>query len=283
MKKFITTLFTLTTVLTSAFSFAQNEDSLLWEISGNGLEKPSYVFGTIHMICEEDYFMNDKIENALYDSDVLITEINFTNMEEMMLMQQAMQSEKPLNERISKDQFDRLQSLLKEKLDMDISMFENVSESGIASLITLKAFPCENIKVYEMELLQKAMLGQKQFNGLETVSEQMQVMQDHLNMDASIKLLEELGSTEDMTNEMVSLYKKQSIDKLLDLMKDSSYMDAQAYEDFVVTRNNNWVKKMPELMKASSTFFAVGAAHLGSNDGVLQLLRALGYKVEAVN
>lgn len=283
MKKFITTLFTLTTVLTSAFSFAQNEDSLLWEITGNGLEKPSYVFGTIHMICEEDYFMNDKIENALNESDVLITEINFTNMEEMMLMQQAMQSEKPLKERISKDQFDRLQSLLKEKLDMDISMFENVSESGIASLITLKAFPCENIKVYEMELLQKAMLGQKQFNGLETVSEQMQVMQDHLNMDASIKLLEELGSTEDMTNEMVSLYKKQSIDKLLDLMKDSSYMDAQAYEDFVVTRNNNWVKKMPELMKTSSTFFAVGAAHLGSNDGVLQLLRALGYKVEAVN
>lgn len=36
------------------------ENSLLWEVSGNGLSKPSYVYGTIHGICPTDYFMAEK-------------------------------------------------------------------------------------------------------------------------------------------------------------------------------------------------------------------------------
>lgn len=41
---------------------AQKENSLLWEVSGNGLSKPSYLFGTIHMICKEDFFMPDVVQ-----------------------------------------------------------------------------------------------------------------------------------------------------------------------------------------------------------------------------
>lgn len=110
----------------------------------------------------------------------------------------------------------------------------------------------------------------------------MQIMKDHLNIDASIEMLEDIGSDKDATNEMVSLYKEQNIDKLLNLLKGASYMNPTAYDEFVVNRNNNWVAKMPKLMQENSVFFAVGAAHLESNDGVLELLRSKGYQVEAV-
>lgn len=282
MKNLFRSLFTFILFLVSAIGFAQNENSLLWKISGNGLTKPSYVFGTIHMICEPDYFFTDNFENALKNSEALVTEINFGNMEEMMLMQNAMQSDKSLKERISPKQYEKIAALLKEKLAMDIAMFDNVSESGIASLVTMKSFPCENMKMYEIELIQKAMASQKSLNGLESISEQMKIMEDHLNIDASIKMLEELGTGSDSNKQMVELYKEQNIDKLLDLLKQASYMDSKAYDEFVVNRNNNWVKKMPEMMQSKPTFFAVGAAHLGSEDGVLDLLRKAGYKVEAV-
>lgn len=36
------------------------ENSLLWEVSGNGLTKPSYLYGTVHMICSPDYFLSEK-------------------------------------------------------------------------------------------------------------------------------------------------------------------------------------------------------------------------------
>jgi uncharacterized protein YbaP (TraB family) len=43
----------LFTIFISLFSNAQElEKSLLWKISGNGLNKPSYLFGTIHLTCE---------------------------------------------------------------------------------------------------------------------------------------------------------------------------------------------------------------------------------------
>lgn len=283
MKNFITSFFTLLALLFSVFSFAQNENSLLWKISGNGLEKPSYVFGTIHMICEEDYFFTEPFEKALLNTDVLVTEIDFSNIKEMMEMQQAMQADISLKERLTKDQYQKLSTLLNEKLGLDIMMFDKVSESGIASMITVKAFPCENFKMYEMELFQKGMANKKAISGLESVKEQMTIMEDHLNIDASIKMLEELGTDVDLNDEMVTLYKAQNIDELLTLLKQSSYMNPKAYDEFVVNRNNNWVKKMPQLMQEKPTFFAVGAAHLGSNDGILHLLKAKGFKVEPVN
>jgi uncharacterized protein YbaP (TraB family) len=34
------------------------------EISGNGLSKSSYLYGTIHMICGNDYFLSDKTKES---------------------------------------------------------------------------------------------------------------------------------------------------------------------------------------------------------------------------
>lgn len=283
MKNLFKSLLTIVTVLISSFGFSQNENALLWKVSGNGLEKPSYVFGTIHMICQDDYFLNENVSQALKNSEALFTEINFGNMEEMLLMQKSVQTDIPLKERISEKKYKKLESLLKEKLNTEIISLEKLSEAGIASMIMMKSFSCDNIKMYEIELLQKAMSEKKQLGGLETVKEQLKIMEDHLNIDACIKMLEELKSSEDSNRKMVELYKAQNIDELLQLLNSSSYMNEKAYHEFVVNRNNNWVTKMPELMKNKSVFFAVGAAHLGSKDGVLDLLRKNGYTVEALN
>lgn len=283
MKKLFYSVLSCITFLSTAIATAQNDNSLLWKISGNGLEQPSYVFGTIHMICEDDYFLNPEVEKALNDSKALITEINFGDMSEMMQMQKLVQSDISLKERLKANQYKKLEQLLKDKLNIEIANLDKVSESGIASLVTMQSFGCPNIKMYEVELLQKAMANQKALNGLETIDEQMKVLEDHMDIEATIKMLEEIGTDADTTNEMVDLYKQQKIDALLDLMQKASYMSSKAYDEFVVNRNNNWISKMPELMQKQPSFFAVGAAHLGSKDGVLELLRKKGYRVEALN
>ena len=45
------------------------QKSLLWEISGNGLTKPSYLYGTIHMICKDDASLGDSLVAAIQRSD----------------------------------------------------------------------------------------------------------------------------------------------------------------------------------------------------------------------
>jgi len=81
---------------------------------------------------------------------------------------------------------------------------------------------------------------------------------------------------------MLALYKKGKIDSLLDLMKKSIYLPPNAYNEIIVERNKRWIKKMPELMNEQSVFFAVGVTNLGGKDGLLVLLKNLGYTVKAI-
>lgn len=55
------------------------ESSLLWQVSGNGLEKESYLFGTIHIICSEQFLMDDRIKKAFESTDQLIMELDMSD------------------------------------------------------------------------------------------------------------------------------------------------------------------------------------------------------------
>src|SRR5512133_58850 len=82
------------TVLTAASlainSFAQKPSStsdantLLWKISGKGLSKPSYIFGTMHMICANDIELSDSLKNAIKNSDKVYLELDMDDMMQMM-------------------------------------------------------------------------------------------------------------------------------------------------------------------------------------------------------
>ena len=284
MKKFIKSIALCTLTLSSLISTAQTEKSLLWEISGKGLEKPSYVFGTIHMICPEDYIMTETIQNTLKNVDAYYAELNFGDPESTALLQQYMISETPLSSRLDADKYNTLKQLLKEQVDLDIAQFENLSDAAIVSMITYKSFPSTDFKMYEMEFLQAAMKQQKKLGGLETVQEQMEILSNSLGADAAIEMLNDIKKDGfKSTKEMISLYKAQDIQGLYNYMKKSSYMTDAVYNEMLTKRNHNWVKNMPELINNQSVFFAVGAAHLSGNDGVLKLLKDAGYTVKAVN
>jgi uncharacterized protein YbaP (TraB family) len=284
MKKLVKSIAVCALTLVSFTTFAQDNKSLLWEVSGNGLEKPSYVFGTIHMICQDDYIMTETIQNTLKNVDAYYAEINFGDPNSTALLQQSMISETPLSSRLDADKYTLLKQLLKEQVDLDIAQFENLSDAAIVSMITYKSFPCTDFKMYEMEFLQAAMKQQKQLGGLETIEEQMEILSKSLGSNAAIEMLNDLKKDGfKTTKEMITLYKAQDIQGLYNYMKKSSYMTDDVYNEILTKRNHNWVKNMPKLMNKQSIFFAVGAAHLSGNDGVLKLLKEAGYSIKAVN
>ncbi|NJM79550.1 MAG: TraB/GumN family protein [Flavobacterium sp.] len=58
------------------FTFAQTENSMLWEISGNGLQKKSYLYGTMHVSDKVSYNLSDAFFDALLNSDIVANESN---------------------------------------------------------------------------------------------------------------------------------------------------------------------------------------------------------------
>lgn len=284
MKTLVKSIAICALTLVSFTIFAQDNKSLLWEISGKGLEKPSYVFGTIHMICQEDYIMTETIQNTLKNVDAFYAEIDFSNPENMAVLQQSMMSETPLSQRLNNEQYQELQQLLKEVVDLDITQFEHLTDAAIVSMVTFKSFPCTDFKMYEMELLQTAAAAEKKMGGLETAAEQMEILGKSLGIDAVFEMLSDLKKDGfKSTKEMVALYTNQDVQGLYDYMKKSSYMTDEVYNEMLTKRNHNWINEMPALMKNQSVFFAVGAAHLSGNNGVLKLLKDNGYTVKPVN
>lgn len=284
MKKIAKSIALCALTLSSFITSAQTENSLLWEVSGNGLEKPSYVFGTMHMICKDDYIMTPVIENTLKNVEVYYAEINFGDPNTTAVMQKEMIAKVPLSKRLTTDKYNELKKLLKETVEINIDQFENLSDAAIVSTVTVKSFPCTDFKMYEMEFLQSALKYQKKVGGLETIEQQMEIMSKSLTIDAVIEMLREFKEKGLESNrKMVDLYKEQQINPLHDLLRESSYMTSDVYNEILTVRNHNWMEQMPELMRNHSVFFAVGAAHLGGDQGILRLLTEHGYTLKPIN
>ena len=98
-----------------------------------------------------------------------------------------------------------------------------------------------------------------------------------------VKMVDNWNEGKETFKQMITDYKNQDVEALLVDMAKSKTADANFQEDLLVTRNQNWIPKIQQIAKEKSTFFAVGAGHLGGEKGVIALLKKQGFTVKAVN
>ena len=70
--------------LVSMTALAQENNTLLWKISGNGIDKPSYLFGTIHMLCADDALLSANLQKVIRNCDEVYFEVDMDNLFEML-------------------------------------------------------------------------------------------------------------------------------------------------------------------------------------------------------
>ena len=58
------------------FAKQKNNNTLLWEISGNGLTHPSFLFGTFHLMCADDIHFSDQLKEAMKQSNEIYMELD---------------------------------------------------------------------------------------------------------------------------------------------------------------------------------------------------------------
>ena len=256
------------------------ENSLLWEVSGNGLSKPSYLYGTIHMICSSDYFLTDKTKRAFESSEKLMLEINFSDPKEMSQMQQLAMGKEPLSKKLTPEQLAKLDDILIKTTGMTVKQVDSFSLLTVMSLISMKTFGCTDLKFYEMEFIEQAKKRNIEIGGLESVKDQFVILENAYTNDEIIAMLDE--SVPEETAKLVSTYKDENIESLYNITTDERFTSKKTKKIILDERNLNWVKSMAELVKKQSVFFAVGSAHLGGEFGVINLLRKAGYKVKPI-
>ncbi|WP_126973574.1 TraB/GumN family protein [Gynurincola endophyticus] len=288
MKQFIT--FTVALVITlTTVCVAQNKqhaaapNSLLWEITGNGLVQPSYLLGTFHMMCASDYKMNPKVLQAINKVQKLVTEIDYLNPEEGLAMQKMMMADKKLSEQLSQAEAIDLEEVLK-TYGTSLAEIDNYSPQALFSLLGRKAIPCAPAEVvaYEAELITAALKSGKKTGGLETVNEQSDFLARSYHLKEAIRQLKAGDTYAILSKEMIKAFNEENLTVLDQLVKDKRFMNAEQRKWMLSVRNENWVKMMPGMMQKESILFAVGSGHLWEADGVIQLLQAQGYTVKPV-
>lgn len=277
------------------------EKALLWEISGKDLQKPSYLFGTIHIINKDDFFFTPAMENAFKSTDGVAFEIDMEDMTDIskimgMMSSMYMKDNKTLKDLLSDEEYERVNAHF-QKMGLPLAFLERIKPMFLSMMagggeemmgFSMDGNGSSSMVSYEMELMEKAKTQEKEISGLETMEFQMSLF-DSIPYDAQAKMLLSSIDSEVESEEgdsqlemMVKLYKSQDIQGMQNLMGDDP--DALGgYEELLLQkRNRNWIPIIAEMIAVKPIFFAVGAGHLGGEEGVISLLRQEGYEVKAV-
>jgi uncharacterized protein len=81
---------------------------------------------------------------------------------------------------------------------------------------------------------------------------------------------------------MAEAYKKRDLEILLKSIDAEKGMMADFENEMLYKRNLAWIPEIKKLITEKSTFIAVGAGHLGGENGVLQLLKNEGYTINVI-
>lgn len=285
MRKSVLLWIILLVQLSPAFAQQSLENSLLWKISGNGLEQPSYLFGTIHVICPEDFKMDERILSALQSSKKIVLELN---MSDPMLAQDMQQNS------INKDFYniqndfepeakEALDEFLSSNYGMGLAQMGIMKPFILSTMVLMKQLPCETPDSYELFFTSKSQEWKIPMEGLESAAYQISIF-DRIPMERQLADLSKMiltDATEKEFQGMIEAYLAEDLNKLQEMIQADG-LTGEYGEILLNERNRNWIPKIEEFIKAETTFIAVGAGHLPSDQGVIQLLRNAGYTVEPV-
>lgn len=266
---------------------AQNlENSTLWKISGNSLEKPSYLFGTIHLTCNASF--DEDVKNALDETKQVVLEIDMDDpaLQQKMMGGMFMKEGKTIKDFVSVEDYNTLEAFFSEYLGMPLKNMQNIKPFFLSTMLYPKMLDCP-IQSYEVELVKIAKTQEEEVKGLETVEDQLKVFdtipyQDQIN-DLVKTVKDKLEYDKANFAKMLKVYNDEDISELLKMViEDKNYSYGKHQDVFLNNRNKNWISKIKAYAIEKPTFFAVGAGHLAGDEGVINLLRNSGFTVTAL-
>lgn len=278
---FMRSIFILLFAFFPLISVSQEKNSLLWEISGNGLEQSSYLYGTMHVSKRIAFRLDDVFYKALDESEVIALESDpdtwLDNEEAIDFMGYGKGSgfaakgfytrrflvENPKKEELAayiafEDR--RINNILYRTNEYS----QNFEEETYLDMYIYQAGKKFGKQVVALEDLEEssALVGRASMNAVKPKPDEW--LQKRMQQQDPMSLLQEAYRNRDIA--------------LLDSIDRAMY--TQHYlKNMLFIRNGNMAAKLDSVMRTAKVFTGIGAAHLPGKKGVIQMLRDMGYSV----
>lgn len=273
---------------------------LLWKVTGNGLDAPSYIMGTHHLA---PFSIMDSIaglRQAMRETQQVYGELKMSELESpatMQLMQKSMMidSDTTLTTLFSPEDYATVNKFCKENMMMDLSMAPKLKPAYLLNNVVVMAYVKHVGKFNPQEQLDTFFQSQaskngKKVDGLESPEFQFNLLFNGASLQRQAQLLmctlHNIDSEVENIKKLTDAYMRQDLRTMLEIseQRKGNQCDPLPTEEdaMIFNRNKAWAEKLPAILKAAPTFVAVGALHLPGEKGLLNLLKKQGYTVEPV-
>lgn len=287
MKKILLTLALAAAVTLTAGA------QIFYKVEGNGLKEPSYIFGTHHFAPVAMLDSLPQVAEAFSKTSCVVGELVMGD--DPMALVQAMQphmmapADSTLRDVIPAADFAKADSVFASltggiRLDMFNTMKPTVAQTTIMAAVMQKEFPdAGQLDTYFQTLAKN---DSKQVAGLETADFQATVLFDMVPVKKQAEgLLESLNDPEkflENSRKLNDAYLNRDADALWKIALETEGGEDEFFEILLDRRNEEWLSKLPGMMREQPLFVAVGALHLLGDQGVVNGLRKQGFKVTPI-
>ena len=273
----------------ASFSQTSGPKTVLWEISGTGLEQPSYLFGTIHIMPKSQFTAYEIADKKLMTSEQLVLEMKMnvplkTQMEwaKKMMLPEG----KTIPDFMDEENYARIESYALDSLEIKKFLFNTYIKmkpfafySALIPHVIGKKI--EGYDLYFSDLAQKEDIP---VIGLESFEFQLAIF-DSIPFEKQLEMFfpEEEFDLKNEMQELIDMYVSHDIYTMAEAFSEE---EAYGYEklesELLIKRNRDWVRKISELITEKPSFIAVGAGHLAGKHGLIKQLRQTGFTLKPI-
>ncbi|QHV99049.1 TraB/GumN family protein [Spirosoma endbachense] len=264
--------------------------SLLWEVSGNGLKQPSYLFGTYHILKDSYLDKTPTVQTAFNLAQGIVVETTVDSAAMLSMAMRAIMPDNSLKKLLSETDYQLVSDEFKKTTGYDLTMFNQMKPIMTATTLslsyaekevdTLSKFSGLPLDLY---FAMEAKKRKKVLTPLETMEQQMAFLFDHDPVEKQaadlVRMVKEKKTMQGQSKRLTDLYLAGDLNGMWKLSQE--YEEKYGDLSYLVNeRNQTWMGKLPTLMALRPTFVAVGALHLPGPSGLITLLRNAGFQVK---
>ena len=273
-------------------SLTANAASPVWVIHGE--HNTVYLAGSVHLLRAADAHLPAAFDQAYSGSKEVVMELAMdkvdpTEMAGWMLEHGMLKDGTTLRSQIGDDRYRRV-SLEAQRLGVPTEVMDQMAPW----VLGLQLLEIQYVKLgfdpqqgVEQQLQLRAQTDHKSISGLETIDEQLGVLESMPAADQARFLdmiVTEMHDVDTETRSVISAWRNGDAAKLAALLSDEYKSFPALYRLLVTDRNRRWVPQIEKMLHAHQDYFVVvGALHLVGDGGLLELMRHDGFKAEQLN
>ncbi len=263
------------------------DNSLLWQISGNGLASPSYLYGTDHLIGGNFLDTVPYVMERFKQCKAVATETDFESDPHEYRSHIFLRNDS-LSHLFTDDEFSGIDKVLLHYLPWPLKRYNRFKPvyvyDDLSYYISARTASATNPHLDQYFRDEGHKMGYKVL-GLESVKFHDSGLYDtplEVQKKNLLYMVRHIDEYRKSRQRFFRLYHQRNLNAM-EIQANPKEVFTDARLDVVVrARNMNWLRELPAIMKQQPTFIAVGAGHLLWDCGLINQLRLKGYTVTPV-